>query len=111
MRISDWSSDVCSSDLDEDAASGGTGRRDRAQTLPDTALGLSRAGSDAGGPRGRGGGRSRGGPGRSRGAAAAPPFAPERKSVVDGTRGSVRVDSGGRRCIKKQKEANTEERQ
>src|SRR3546814_15060268 len=99
MRISDWSSDVCSSDLrcaDADA-------RPR--------LGLAAPGQpDAPAARGR---RTRGVPARqsrarrhlygyvaklgNRGLARSV----DRKSVVEGKRVSVRVDLGGRRIIKK----------
>src|SRR3546814_18147290 len=73
MRISDWSSDVCSSDL----ADGG--RQPRGEQ-PRT--GAQRA-ADAAGPDhfGRG--------------------ARDRKSVVAGKSVSVRVDLGGRRILKK----------
>src|SRR3546814_11065773 len=91
MRISDWSSDVCSSDLFRPPAQG---RRYR----PDPRRG---------GRRGRCGAqqqlllrppdgfRKAGGPGRGGQAAG------NRKSVVEGKRVSVRIDLGVRRIIKK----------
>src|SRR3546814_14997834 len=104
MRISDWSSDVCSSDLDLR----GTGRR----------LSLD-GGLHLDPQHGRLDDRQL----RQRGAAARLPAAPaehgaarqllphraglgigrDRKSVVEGKRVSVRVDSGGRRIIKTKK--------
>src|SRR3546814_11675007 len=77
MRISDWSSDVCSSDLFRAAGLDGSlyqgfraeGRPDPQQTSP-------RMGAGDGGR-------------------------PDRKSVVLGKSVSVRVDLGGRRVIKK----------
>src|SRR3546814_13760124 len=107
MRISDWSSDVCSSDLDpcrcgapggvDERASaadrwplgGGRGRApDRPGQVPPDALrdGYERepAPGDSAG-RGRPWGLSR----------------RDRKSVVLGKRVAVRVDLGGRRIIKK----------
>src|SRR3546814_15631158 len=74
MRISDWSSDVCSSDLH---ACGNEGERDAAASA-------FRLRVDRLGGRGRGGGCS----------------GQDRKSVVSG-KSAVRVDLGGRRCLKK----------
>src|SRR3546814_15352413 len=84
MRISDWSADVCSSDLPMASPQGGSSAPPRAR-IPHTKKGGSR-----------------------------PPlitaFAgmthrhsvqPDRKSVVSGKSVSVRVDLGGRRIIKK----------
>src|SRR3546814_17760924 len=89
MRISDWSSDVCSSDLPVRRRFGGARRGD---ALPGGgAAGLGRA---AGRCRGRG--RSGGG---ALGGGLHPP---DRKSVAEGKSVSVRVDIGGRRSIKKQ---------
>src|SRR3546814_16637415 len=117
MRISDWSSDVCSSDLQASAAA------------PETAQAFGRRGSR----RGAGGGAraaprswARGGDARQCGAGdrhvaceCAAPFRiggraaigadgidgarSDRKSVVSGKRVSGRVDRGGRRLLKKQK--------
>src|SRR3546814_14724622 len=99
MRISDWSSDVCSSDLPHEHA---TLRRKPDNCLRNPAASDRRAGSshpiiD------------------NRAAAAAPQSAGsshrnavhsgrrlDRKSVVEGKSVSVRVDLGGRRIIKKQ---------
>src|SRR3546814_11100269 len=75
MRISDWSSDVCSSDLARIAASR-------------TWRGVSKSGSPAASET-----MSR--PSRCMSA--------DRKSVVEGKSVSVSVDLGGRRIIKKQK--------
>src|SRR3546814_5146220 len=88
MRISDWSSDVCSSDLRGSgavamgavvaAAAGVRGaRRDLARAVRSFA-----AAGDAG-------------------PAPARPARGDRKSVAQGKRVSVRVDLGGRRSIKK----------
>src|SRR3546814_21121706 len=95
MRISDWSSDVCSSDLLCRRWTGGLAR-------PGAVVGGLRIGRPtaqrAGHPQSRTAGRgvvcSRR-PGRS-----AEP-APDRKSVVEGKSVSLRVDRGGRRIIKK----------
>src|SRR3546814_20141348 len=97
MRISDWSSDVCSSDLQQrdggllrPAAPGLPGLRLRGSggevlRPPRRARRRRRhLGQGRGRPQGRGGG--------------------DRKSVVQGTRVSVRVDLGGRRRLKKQRQ-------
>src|SRR3546814_14346193 len=98
MRISDWSSDVCSSDLHH-RADRGDGRRHRPDEpdgkghRPVRGEGISvpdarheradrRMRADHGG-----------------GDAAAAVAEPDRKSVVEGTRVSVRVNLGGRRTI------------
>src|SRR3546814_15651154 len=96
MRISDWSSDVCSSDLkhpDDDRGEQAGKRQtgDRAEFLADDGidiigmrlgqLHLHRALAGAG----------------------AEQSPRDRKSVVEGQRVSVRVDLGGRRIIKKKK--------
>src|SRR3546814_14243076 len=92
MRISDWSSDVCSSDLSSPARTGRPGR------TPPAPLG-----SPTGSARWHGG---------RIGCRCRPPPAPrpaqalrqrrrrDRKSVVSGKSVSVRVDLGGRRVIK-----------
>src|SRR3546814_18826871 len=98
MRISDWSSDVCSSDLDLSGWRGGRGAATRGPhhlcraeprvqgylccDLPDL-----RAGADH----------------RLPGAGRAVRKLEARKSVVSGKSVSVRVDLGGRRIIKKKK--------
>src|SRR3546814_17561562 len=99
MRISDWSSDVCSSDLPVGAErlGGGANRAD---------LGV--RGGVVERPRGVGGDReddtvthhcrADGDFVRARGIRGR-----DRKSVVSGKRVSVRVDIGGRRSIKKKK--------
>src|SRR3546814_11083534 len=104
MRISDWSSDVCSSDL----------RRARSPARRSRALQPRSASRCAAEPPsqqldvyGSPGGRSR----PCSTARPAPPCGrgglvqrPEdRKSVVEGKSVSVRLDLGGRRCIKKKK--------
>src|SRR3546814_17233976 len=87
LRISDWSSDVCSSDLRSPG---------RAGCRPAPA------------PAGRGSGRRRSArrarrdrPGNANGGCCEACRA--RKSVVQGKSGSVRVEVGGRRGIKKKK--------
>src|SRR3546814_10972498 len=102
MRISDWSSDVCSSDLSgrteaAHAGDGGTSRQHRG------------AGNGTGGTDGRAGAKLRragdeaGGDARTADAAT-DQRERERKSVVEGKSVSVRVDIGGRRLIKKKKD-------
>src|SRR3546814_11508047 len=101
MRISDWSSDVCSSDLTAvrlrlGALGFGTLRRlDRGEAAR-------RRSGAAGSRRARRGGfalRFRSGGGRfGRGL--------DRKSVVEGKSVSVRVDLGGRRIIKTKTASN-----
>src|SRR3546814_20034820 len=101
MRISDWSSDVCSSDLDfrEGRRRGAAGLRlrDRLRRLPRCQPpGDSRRQAED--LRARLSLRLAG---RAVGDAAG-----DRKSVVSGKSGSVRVDLGGRRIIKKKKKEN-----
>src|SRR3546814_12000934 len=76
MRISDWSSDVCSSDLPTDNAAAPRRRRG----CPPSQAGSSSCRRDWRGPN---------------------RCARDRKSVVSGKSVSVRVDLGGRRIIKK----------
>src|SRR3546814_13632237 len=103
MRISDWSSDVCSSDLPVFHQPYTSSRR------------LARLGSLARIRRRRSKSRSAA-INRSPPSASAsttphgstisecpPDLIPDRKSVVEGKRGSVRVVLGGRRIIKKKK--------
>src|SRR3546814_16398491 len=87
MRISDWSSDVCSSDLGHQRHPGRRSRRTQAR---------------------HGGRRPRPLPDRRYRARRRriPRIAADRKSVVEGKSVSVRVDLGGRRIIKKKKKAN-----
>src|SRR3546814_15123185 len=103
MRISDWSSDVCSSDLVELQEGRRQARRQR-----DDAAGLGDAQGDA-----HGGDEENG---DDDGARHAPLLqrphedeaeAGERKSVVSGKRVSVRVELGGSRTIKKKKKQYT----
>src|SRR3546814_11345856 len=99
MRISDWSSDVCSSDLFQRAESRPGPQRAR----------LRQAGSPP--PPGTTWALNRKAPARASAAAparpATPPYRVDRKSVVEGKRVSGRVDVGGRRIIKKK---NNQER-
>src|SRR3546814_11481678 len=99
MRISDWSSDVCSSDLSTG------GRKRKAGGWP--------AAKPPSGASGRNWNNDMGPKGADwKKPAIRPPGAmnarsrrgrAERKSVVEGKRVSVRVDLGGRRIIKKKK--------
>src|SRR3546814_12582143 len=88
MRISDWSSDVCSSDLHEGAghtADIGHGEiSEQAGRQDEMAEGVAEDAPFAG-------------------QRAVHQQQPDRKSVVSGKRVSVRVDLGGRRIIKKKK--------
>src|SRR3546814_12765711 len=81
MRISDWSSDFCSSDLFPHAESRS---RYRSRTSRQTLKGRTAPSAERRSKGPRPYGRS-----------------PDRKSVVQGKRESVRVDIGGRRIIKK----------
>src|SRR3546814_11055342 len=100
MRISDWSSDVCSSDLPLRLVSGSPAN-------------LSLVGSVMRAPWSWRAGRGRRPVAGWRGVPGARPHRagrPDRKSVVEGQRVLVRVDLGGRRIIKKknnQLEVNT----
>src|SRR3546814_15461103 len=95
MRISDWSSDVCSSDLHLFRPTGAA----RAEVAWRKAPGpVGRAVSGLLGTRHAREHASRAGYARAVGT---PIPRPDRKSVVEGKRGSVRVDCGGRRLIKK----------
>src|SRR3546814_14898302 len=82
MRISDWSSDVCSSDLSRRRKPPATRRAARwtSATLLASRIRLNMLSPKK-----------------------APPRATDRKSDVEGKRVSVRVDLGGRRIIKKKK--------
>src|SRR3546814_11608777 len=90
MRISDWSSDVCSSDLDGRAVVATRGDRGLERHLPkqrDAGVGgelLASALAE-----------------EAVGLAVLAGEAADRKSVVEGKSVSVRVDLGGRRLIKK----------
>src|SRR3546814_6099213 len=105
MRISDWSSDVCSSDLDDGARlrlprrAGGPGRRRR---RADALRRQSREAGPAAGREHRAGGQGGLLPlVRSAGTCRFP----DRKSVVSGKSVSVRLDLGVRRILKKKKKA------
>src|SRR3546814_12668225 len=92
MRISDWSSDVCSSDLLEELAEDGGGTdHDRA---PSFSASATTAGSSVARPASRP---------RLSAASSEQPRLRDRKSVVSGKSVSVRVDLGGRRIIKQKK--------
>src|SRR3546814_13065709 len=106
MRFSDWSSDVCSSDLSR-AGEVDQGpvhadrvrrrlRRGRTARLPDPRARAVRGPAQAAGPPGA---VARSPPGRDRPAT-------DRKRVVQGKSGSVRVELGGRRSNKKKKQIN-----
>src|SRR3546814_11941730 len=110
MRISEWSSDVCSSDLLFQSRGGGAALEGRHRLLDGQLHGCRRqdAGAvlhavrrvDAAADRQGGNGRQRrttgaGDPGRL--------AVRDRKSVVEGKRVSVRVGLGGGRCSKKKK--------
>src|SRR3546814_13959611 len=117
MRISDWSSDVCSSDLirgshaSMDMTKQGFGNRHGAGTCADrpgarSCVAVLRAQGAAGGR----GSVARAAHHRQRDASDALSrvswqgrTARDRKSVVEGKSVSVRVDLGGRRFIKKKK--------
>src|SRR3546814_11648001 len=97
MRISDWSSDVCSSDL-LDGAGGGAGVGERLDARREARQ------PEGEHPR-RGGSRTRNTDERQCGSAGDEGTAgsdeADRKSVGEGKSVSVRVDPGGRRIIKK----------
>src|SRR3546814_16717995 len=95
MRISDWSSDVCSSDLRDRRRRGGLPHRLQLfGILPARCHGLYAAGQIW---------RVE----RVGELHAARQPGPDRKSVVSGKRVSVRVDIGGRRTITKKKTLHT----
>src|SRR3546814_13411362 len=97
MRISDWSSDVCSSDLSRAAGAGGRRGPDLALEFP---VG---AGIDEGRFRHCFREQLRPQAGGTGAARADPADRGDRKSVVEGKSVSVRVDLGGRRIINKKK--------
>src|SRR3546814_13378773 len=115
MRISDWSSDVCSSDLGRAHGGGGAGRRRSARRAPGGHYDHPRDRRAAYGDAERRGAPAAGGgdAGRYLGdllrqdGDADPPRADgppeERKSVQEGKGVSVRVDTGGPLIIKKKK--------
>src|SRR3546814_17287176 len=95
MRISDWSSDVCSSDLDRDQPA------DRRRPPCNAALG--RRGGDGRQPRPSPYYVCAAAPRHRAGTPARYSWHRARKSVEEEKSGSVRVDLGGRRFITKQK--------
>src|SRR3546814_11299756 len=99
MRISDWSSDVCSSDLDPVHA--GTLNVEAPIRVRVTAAGADTAIADIARLMGEAAqGKSR----YVRIADRAARYYADRKSVVEGKSVSVRVDIGGRRIIKKKQQ-------
>src|SRR3546814_12223636 len=97
MRISDWSSDVCSSDLRVRGGRRRAGKNERNHPGDEPDIGrhiiaCSDGAEHGGGAEGRSGCAGRCGGGGL-----------DRKSVVWGKRVSVRVDLGGRRIIKKKR--------
>src|SRR3546814_16208829 len=101
MRISDWSSDVCSSDLGDvrEFAAAGRGLRPHLPSrLPLLGAQGYAGGQDAAAPRGAAQGACRPPAGGRRA---------DRKSVVSGKGVSVRVDLGGRRIIKQKNKVQT----
>src|SRR3546814_15017499 len=119
MRISDWSSDVCSSDLADERRCA-TRLHSRARRSAEPARRMARPGGQRAlgqflpehrrdarsrlcppAPRRRHRLSDRGGGADPRRPRRGPAAA--RKSAVSGKRGSVRVDLGGRRIIKKKK--------
>src|SRR3546814_11173933 len=110
MRISDWSSDVCSSDLPPDPRLRGPGRRRQGGRREDDRGYLSRGlqcrepPGEAGDIRSENQDRAhRQGCGDRRGTRDLA-RARDRKSVVWGTSVAVRVNLGGRRFIKQKKD-------
>src|SRR3546814_16545293 len=95
MRISDWSSDVCSSDLSPDADARMSRHGNAAQGAVEVARGDVHVGDATEGP---GTCRNRGRTGAERSAIAG---TTDRTSVVSGKSVSVRVDLGGGGLIQK----------
>src|SRR3546814_19747098 len=104
MRISDWSSDVCSSDLCDRAGQRGRAYPlernacDQRRPVPDRQCGPGGGFRPGGGAVGRTALHRPARPGQRAGAGSADE---DRKRVVTGKSVSVRVDRGGRRIIKK----------
>src|SRR3546814_12825488 len=104
MRIRDWSSDVCSSDLTSFGEAGRDSWADLGRKLIENAPAMFQ--------RGAGGGLQ-----AAAEMAPPPPIGidpndpqwADRKSVGEGKSVSVRVDLGGRRIIKKKKDVTSEE--
>src|SRR3546814_18763714 len=113
MRISDWSSDVCSSDLFERLLQRQENGRKR---LPGSGTLAARPAVRARTPVGQGAGTAREARldvrasqrrlARSRADRQDAQRSPDRKSVVQGKSVAVRVDLGGRRIIKKKTRKN-----
>src|SRR3546814_17130686 len=96
LRISDWSSDVCSSDLSfccSSRMSSRTRRRSLASRFDSGSSNSNTAGSSP----------------SARATATRCCWPPDRKSVVEGKSVSVRVVLGGRRIINKQKTKEDQE--
>src|SRR3546814_19376849 len=102
MRISDWSSDVCSSDLGQPRRLPCSIAGNRRDLSPINGPQFSRAGGNSGRRPRRGSGVNRE---RNDGGCSAP--GGDRKSVVEGKSVSVSVDSSGRRLINKKKYRRT----
>src|SRR3546814_12116865 len=101
MRISDWSSDVCSSDLLAHARPGGHARRGVRARAP--LVWRRAAAAPAGTPEARTPAATH--------RAARRHVRGDRKSVVVGKSVSVRVDLGGRRILKQKKNESTKIRE
>src|SRR3546814_18601867 len=105
MRISDWSSDVCSSDLvgrPPEPIRAVAPSEPQGQGSPERPHGRPRDAPDGDGGPARGRPQDDSERGRARGGPHAP-GRPDRQRVVEGKSVSVRVDIGGRRIIKKKK--------
>src|SRR3546814_20086665 len=107
MRISDWSSDVCSSDLVDEHGALGLQRLHDVAVVHDLmadidrgAIGLDRLRDDLDGPVDAGAEAARRGEQKG-----------DRKSAVSGKSESVRVDPGGRGSIRNKTEIRTSQRQ
>src|SRR3546814_11704867 len=104
MRISDWSSDVCSSDLPSCGSGARIRRRYRAFQAPAHVRRTTPLPHDCTADARQGGyGICRGCPDAEAALSGNPLSYVDRKSVVSGKSVSVRVDLGGRRIIKKKK--------
>src|SRR3546814_15279275 len=103
MRISDWSSDVCSSDLmagrDQFGAAEEAGKRPGIQQHADQVDPARHAGDMGQGTAGQ----------QQRHAERQVAREQDRKSVAKGQSGTVRVDLGGRRIIKKTERTTRQE--
>src|SRR3546814_16145519 len=97
MRISDWSSDVCSSDLSPQHSSAQSGRS-RISVGPEPS-GLNPSGGIICGADTTGAGNASARPNGMRRIDSRPTMGADRKSVVEGKMVSVRLDLGGRRIL------------